>query len=91
MTANFLSLYFVCAVGIAISVLLPLVRDQLPKPRALVSTPPPLIRNYFFVALFSVITALILMAFARETVTKWVWYDALLAGYVWDSTLQKMA
>jgi hypothetical protein len=38
--------------------------------------------------MFSLLTALLVVAFTQETLTDWK--AALLAGYAWDSTIQKL-
>jgi thiol:disulfide interchange protein len=88
--------------GVAASILLPVLKEALPKPPALagvveVTTPPLLSRiwkaakPYLALALFSAIVALLVMA-AAEAAEKPLraWWEALLAGYVSDSTLQKL-
>lgn len=87
-----LTLYLIVAGGVAISVVLPLLRAFLPKPPAQLATARTsrwiVIRPYLVTALFSLIVALLIMAFTDEMITGWK--SALLAGYTADSTLQKM-
>ena len=76
--------------GIVISVILPLVRALLPKP------PIPLkdgmkwktIRPYVATGIFSLIVALLIVAGMGDRLNSWA--VALIAGYTWDSTLQKL-
>jgi hypothetical protein len=43
------------------------------------------------VGAFSLLTAVIILAISKNQVDHWVWQDALLAGFAWDSLLQKVA
>jgi hypothetical protein len=49
----------------------------------------PLARPYIVLGLFSLAVALLLVATLRGTLTRWE--EWLIAGYLWDSTLQKIA
>ena len=72
-----------------ISVLLPLIRALLPKP------PQPLAglprwertRPYVVTGIFSLVVALLVVAAMGSQLD--TWSKALIAGYLWDSTLQK--
>jgi hypothetical protein len=85
-------IYFICAVGIVISVILPILRAMLPKP------PGPdgrgaieiweAIKPYIILGIFSLVSAILIVAASGETLKDW--RAALLAGYAWDSTLQKL-
>lgn len=81
--------YAYCVAGILVSIVLPLLRRLLPKPAALTLDLSPW-KRYLGIGLFSLITAVIVIAFGKSSVASWLWYDALLAGYAWDSTLQKV-
>jgi len=81
--------YCFCVLGILISIILPILRRFLPKPLTL-SADPPVWKRYAVIGLFSLITAIVVMAISKDKTTSWQWYDALLAGYIWDSTLQKL-
>lgn len=81
--------YWFCVVGILISIVLPILRQLLPKPAPLASAVPPW-KRYAGIGLFSLVTAVVVIAFGRGSVSSWQWFDALLAGYAWDSTLQKV-
>ena len=81
--------YWFCVLGILISIVLPILRQLLPKP-AFITTDIPAWKRYAGVGLFSLITAVVVVAFGKNSVSSWLWYDALLAGYAWDSTLQKL-
>lgn len=82
--------YSFAALGVLISIVLPLLRAQLPKP------PQPGLVNisnheklkpYLITAAFSLISAFLVIANLAATIP---WNEALIAGYAWDSTLQKM-
>ena len=85
-----MNIYLWVAGGIAISVILPLIRSLLPKP------PPALrgkdkwltIRPYVATGVFSLIVALLIVAAMGDLLNTWA--TALIAGYTWDSTLQKL-
>ena len=78
-----------CVAGILISIVLPILRRLLPQPRTFTSELPPW-KRYAVIGMFSLVTAVIVVAFSRDSVSSWQWYDAVLAGYAWDSTLQKV-
>ena len=83
------SIYFTCAVGIVISVILPILRALLPKPpNGPESVPWDVIRPYLVLGLFSLVGAVLIVAASGESLKDW--RAALLAGYAWDSTLQKL-
>lgn len=81
--------YLFACVGIAISVVLPILRKMLP------TTPAPFavssIKPYIVIGAFSLLTAVLIVAFGGAEAQRWTWYSAVLAGYAWDSTLQKIS
>jgi hypothetical protein len=84
-------LYLFVALGVAVSVVLPLVRAFLPKPglaRARAQARWVQARPYVATAVFSLIVGLLVVAFLGDTIH--TWQSALLAGYTADSTLQKI-
>ena len=83
-------IYLSVAGGIVISVLLPLIRALLPKPPiALASeTKWKRIRPYVATGFFSLIVAVLIVAVMGDRLNSWS--TALIAGYTWDSTLQKL-
>ena len=93
---EYLGIYFWVAIGVAISIILPIVRGMLPKPGAATTAGvdgfmPKLWRvakPYLALLIFSLIVALLVVAFAAEQLTDW--RVALLAGYASDSTIQKI-
>jgi hypothetical protein len=83
------AIYLTCAAGIIISVVLPILRALLPKPPK--TGGPPLwevIWPYLALGAFSLVGAILIVAASGETLKDW--RAALLAGYAWDSTLQKL-
>ncbi|MGH7713298.1 MAG: hypothetical protein ACREOG_18565 [Gemmatimonadaceae bacterium] len=92
-----LQLYLFVALGVAVSIILPLIRAFLPKPKK----DPNIkwrdrakelwlkIRPYVATAIFSLIVAALLMAAFGDKIT--TWQAALIAGYGFDSTLQKLS
>jgi hypothetical protein len=89
-----LQIYSWCVLGILISILLPILRGLLPKPAVQgasdsLSTFWTYAKPYVVVGLFSLLTGFLIVAFTWGTL--YDWRAALLAGYAWDSTLQKIA
>lgn len=82
-------IYLSVAGGVVISVVLPLVRALLPKPPSAVGggTAWDRVRPYVATGVFSLIVALLVVATMGDQLDSWA--TALLAGYLWDSTLQK--
>ncbi|MDH3416635.1 MAG: hypothetical protein OEM64_10035 [Gammaproteobacteria bacterium] len=85
-----MTIYLSVAGGIVISVVLPLIRSVLPKPPVTLSARAtwPTIRPYVATGLFSLIVALLIVAAMGDQLD--TWSTALIAGYTWDSTLQKL-
>jgi len=81
--------YLQVVIGILISIVLPILRKQLPVPAALAAAPSPA-KTYIVIGLFSLLTAVLIIAFGGAATNDWKWYTAILAGYAWDSTLQKV-
>ena len=85
-------LYLMMAVGVVVSVVLPLIRPFVPKPPGFDRTGWEkfwkFARPYLATAVFSLILALLVLAALQETITDW--RTAFLAGYTADSTLQKI-
>jgi uncharacterized membrane protein len=90
-----LSQYGYAVVGILISIVLPILRKQLPSTFGATALVPANIaaasvKTYIIVGIFSLLTAILIVAFGGSAVSTWEWYTAVLAGYAWDSTLQKI-
>ena len=92
-------IYGWCVLGIIISVILPILRQSLPKPAtagfaAHVSEGSRLGRfwtvawPYLALGLFSALSAFLIVASVGNSLNDY--RAALLAGYAWDSTLQKL-
>jgi hypothetical protein len=79
--------YLLVTLGIAISIVLPVLRALIPVPPPLAPGGPA--RPYLVVGAVSLLTAVLIMAFNNGQFSSP--YTALLAGYAWDSTLQKLA
>jgi len=91
-------IYWWNVLGVVISVVLPILRGLLPRPVS------PIMANaatvgfwkalwdhatpYLILGVFSMITGLLIVVFTYGTLNDW--RGALLAGYAWDSTLQKL-
>jgi hypothetical protein len=87
-----LQTYLWCVLGIGISVLLPILTSLLPKPlgRTLAAGVMAEVRPYLVTGLFAAIAAVVVIAGAGDGAQGWTNATALLAGYSWDSTLQKL-
>jgi hypothetical protein len=83
----FWSAYLLVSLGIAISIVLPLLRALIPVPSPRVPVLPA--GPYLAVGAVSLLTAVLILAFNDGQFSSP--YTALLAGYAWDSTLQKLA
>jgi hypothetical protein len=83
-------IYFSVALGVAISVVLPLIRALLPKPPEALRgrTFWEIARPYVQTGIFSLLVAVLVFAASGDQLS--TWQTALLAGYLWDSTLQKL-
>lgn len=88
-------LYLSVSAGVLLSIALPILRALIPKPPSaaagVTSAVWAELRPFVVVAAFSLLTAILVVAFAGDAFHSWKWYQALLAGYAWDSTLQKVA
>src|SRR5271155_536226 len=88
-----LAAYVFVVLGVLLSIALPLLRALLPKPPAVAAAEAGAlwseIRPFVVVACFSILTSVLVLAFAGDAAKSWMWHQALLAGYAWDSTLQK--
>ncbi|HEX8707401.1 MAG TPA: hypothetical protein VF723_03990 [Pyrinomonadaceae bacterium] len=88
-----------CVLGILLSIVLPILRRLMPVPAPVGqglegqasywSVVWPKIRPYVIVGLFSLLTGIIIIAFAGQSLADQ--RAAILAGYAWDSTFQKLA
>lgn len=85
-TIGFWTAYGLVSLGVLVSVLLPILRGKLPNPVAQV--PRAGLRAYWVIGGISAATALIVLAINNGEFQSP--YAALLAGYAWDSTLQKV-
>jgi len=103
MSSSFV-LYLYVALGVAVSVILPIIRQYIPRPEFRGGGGPPTFleslggkllelweksRPYVFTAIFSLIVAIIVIAFLGDTIK--TWQQAFLAGYTADSTFQKLS
>lgn len=87
---SFSEAYLFSAFGILISIVLPILREMIPTGGKMRGFPEmwEIIKPYLAICMFSLLTALLVVAFTQETLTDWK--AALLAGYAWDSTIQKL-
>jgi uncharacterized membrane protein YkvI len=93
------TIYGWCVLGIVISVILPILRQALPRPAVTVESKAVTTNTmllwfwqaawpYVALGLFSALSALLIVAGAGDSLKDY--RAALLAGYAWDSTLQKL-
>jgi hypothetical protein len=85
---SFLSIYLIIAAGIVISIVLPILRKSLPTPKPAGVGIWSIAKPYLAVGIFSLLTAVLILALVGDTLKDW--RGAILAGYAWDSTLQKL-
>jgi hypothetical protein len=89
-----LELYGFVALGVTVSIVLPLIRALVPRPKVAAADWRGALwgkcRPYVITAVFSLIVAALLMAFLPPDTID-TWRTALLAGYGFDSTLQKFS
>ena len=84
-------LYVFVVLGVLISVLLPILRALLPKPPASPTSDPPAWQRAIATGMFSLLTAVIILAISKNQTPNWSWQDAIVAGFAWDSLLQRVA
>jgi len=86
---SFWNIYIFSALGILISIVIPILRKSIPRDgkRGLGGLWG-IIKPYLIIGVFSLLTALLVVAFSGDALEDWK--AALLAGYAWDSTLQKL-
>ncbi len=87
---TFLQIYSVTALGIVISIALPILKQFVPKGGSEEGEEGIWLKlkPYVMAGLFSLATALLIVAFSGDALKDW--QTALLAGYAWDSTIQKV-
>lgn len=82
-------------VGVVLAVLWPVLRGLITRefPPTAAARVPPWVRRYSLLAVFSAMTALILLAIFRSAQPDIVitWYVALLLGFAWESSIEKFA
>lgn len=94
---GFWEIYLFVVLGIAFSVVLPILRKALPKPKAgmefagqdFLQRIGPIAEPYVILMIFSLFAGALVVAISGEALADWG--KALLAGFTWDSILQKAA
>lgn len=88
-------IYLITVAGIVISVIYPILRQALPKPKAGVAGVPgflPRVWNvakpYIVTLILAFVTAPLIMAFMGDKLDSWP--AALLAGFAWEATIEKV-
>lgn len=86
--------YFAVAGGIVISVIYPILRQALPRPKAGLAGVPALLpriwdatKPYLATLIFALITAPLIMAFLGDRIDSLS--SALLSGFAWQATIEK--
>jgi len=76
--------------GIVLSIVIPILRAQLPDSRMKALKIPfqQYAKSYLIIAAFSLLTAFVILAFVEGQDLGW--NGLLLAGFAWDSTIQKL-
>ena len=87
--------YLIVAAGIVISVIYPVLRQALPKPKGGVAGVRGWMPRFWTAAkpylatlIFALITAPLIMAFLGDKLGSWP--PALLAGFAWEATVEKI-
>jgi hypothetical protein len=88
-------------VGIVVSFILPILRKKIPPPadptrdnkglargRAFLIRAWPTVKPYAIILAFSLVSSILIVAYVGDTLTDW--RAALLAGFSWDSIMQKI-
>lgn len=92
-----IELYLCVALGVFISIMLPLLRALLPRPKAAALARKKIsygtrvwnfVKPYVYTGIFSLVVAILILAIFGDTID--TWQKSLLAGYTADSTLQKL-
>lgn len=92
-----IGIYAFCVLGILVSIVLPILKAMLPAPPVDGAAAPQALtmsdlwqraKPYLVIGAFSLLTGILIVAFTYGTLKDW--RAALLAGYAWDSTLQKI-
>ena len=88
----FLDIYPYAVLGIAISVILPILKKSLIKSQSkqedAKKTLKEIARPYLIIGAISMCVGLLVVAFSGDTLKDWS--TALMAGFTWDSILQKV-
>jgi hypothetical protein len=88
--------YLWVVAGIAVSFVIPVVKNlafpggAVPKGLSLVARVWPVAKPYVFMAILSLLLAVVTFAIAKSQRTQFQnWYAPFLLGYFWDATIQK--
>jgi uncharacterized membrane protein (DUF106 family) len=91
---NYYETYIVVVIGVVISFILPIIRKSIPKgdePNINFTTRMwDVAKPYLAILAASVLTAILIIAISGDHISE-DWRMALIAGFAWDSTLQKVA
>ncbi len=91
-----LIIYLSVVLGVIISIMLPIIKEMLPKPtvetlarrESKAQKIWKIIKPYVITGVFSLLVAVVIVALLGDTID--TWQKAFLAGYTADSTLQKL-
>lgn len=95
----FIEIYPYVFVGIVISFILPILRQKIPPPAAQIARRLdrvhdflirswPTVKPYAVILAFSLVSSILIVAYVGDTLADW--RAALLAGFSWDSIMQKI-
>lgn len=92
---SLITVYPYVALGIVISVVLPILRKSIPTPsrdsrfagKGFRERLWPIAKPYVMLGIFSLLAAIIIVASLGDTLTDWKL--AVIAGFSWDSLIQK--
>jgi hypothetical protein len=97
---SLIEIYPYVFVGIVVSFILPILRKRIPaedktlnlkglaRANDFLTRAWPTVKPYAIILLFSVVSSILIVAYVGDTLTDWK--TALLAGFSWDSIMQKI-
>ena len=85
---SFIHSYLLITLGIFISMVIPIIMKIIGSDERSLSVIWKIIKPYLLIAILSFLVGIIIYALVGNTISDWK--AAILAGYAWDSTLQKV-
>jgi len=89
---QYYEIYFLVVIGIIISIVYPILRQAIPRPKnaapALLTRIWEALKPYIIVLIIALISAPLVIAFMGEKINNYE--SAILAGFAWESILEKI-